>query len=347
MKYTIFALLIVLALACQREKAFTPQEKSALPVIVTDTTPNDTDDPAIWYNRQDPSQSLVIGTDKGDSTGGIFVFNLDGKLIPELCITGLNRPNNVDIAYDFPFNGKSTDIAVFTERGRDMIRVVSIPDFKFIDGGGIQVFADDDPEMRAPMGIALYKNPSGAFFAFVSRKNGPSEGYLHQYELIQTDSAVGGLFVRAFGAFSGKKEIESIVVDQELGYVYYSDERTGVRKYHADAEKGNDELSLFATTEAKGDHEGLSIYKGNEGEGYIILSDQQANRFLIFTRKGTSENPHQHQLIQIVNTKTLESDGSDITHLPLNQIFPNGLFVAMSADKTFQFYRAEDIVPIK
>lgn len=347
MKKLGFALMIIFALACQRNNTNEVIEKSATPTVVTEKTPNDTDDPAIWYNKQDPTQSLVIGTDKGDTTGGIFVFNLQGKLLPEISITGLDRPNNIDVAYGLLLNGNETDIAVFTERGRNMIRVVSVPDFKFIDGGGIPVFADDSPAMRAPMGVALYKNPSGHIFAFVSRKNGPSEGYLHQYRLIPDDSVVKGVFVRAFGAFSGKKEIESIAVDQELGYVYYSDEGAGVRKYYADADKGNEELALFATNEVKGDHEGLSIYYGKNGDGYIILSDQQANRFLVYSRKGSGRHSHHHQLIQIVNSQTQESDGSDIIHLPLNQMFPKGMFVAMSSDRTFQFYRAEDIVPIK
>jgi 3-phytase len=40
----------------------------------------------------------------------------------------------------------------------------------------------------------------------------------------------------------------------------------------------------------------------------------------------------------------MESDGNDITSIPLNANFPMGLFVAMSDDKTFHFYRAEDII---
>jgi myo-inositol-hexaphosphate 3-phosphohydrolase len=155
---------------------------------------------------------------------------------------------------------------------------------------------------------------------------------------------VVGQKVRALGNYSGKKEIESIVVDDELGYVYYSDENVGVRKYYADTEKGNEELALFATDGIKEDHEGLSIYKDKDGKGFIILSDQQANKFHLFTREGTKSNPHNHQLVRIVSAKTDESDGSDILNLPLNATFPKGIFVAMSTDQTFQFYRAEDIV---
>jgi myo-inositol-hexaphosphate 3-phosphohydrolase len=335
---TFFTILLAFA-ACNSGKV---SEEKVTPVIVTDKTPNDTDDPAIWYNSINPEKSLILGTDKGDSTGGIFVFNLEGKLDTALSITNLERPNNIDIEYGFQFQGNSVDIAVFTERGKDMIRVISLPDCRFIDNGGIPVFEDDS--LRSPMGIALYKDKSNQVFAFVGRKDGPAEGYIYQYQLTANDSAVSGVEVRALGKFSGKKEIEAIVVDDELGYVYYSDENVGVRKYYADADKGNEELALFATSGITDDHEGLSIYQEKGGKGYIILSDQQANKFHLFTREGSKNNPHDHRLVRILTAKTDESDGSEILNMPLNSTFPKGIFVAMSTDQTFQFYKAEDIV---
>lgn len=53
------------------------------PVIVSDRVRYDSDDPAIWINADDPARSLIIGTDKGGDTGdgGLFVFDLDGKLV--------------------------------------------------------------------------------------------------------------------------------------------------------------------------------------------------------------------------------------------------------------------------
>ena len=339
---TATCLLLLLIFSACNTKPIKVSEAELIPVLATDTTPNDTDDPAIWYNKLNPEKSLVLGTDKGDSTGGIFVFNLDGKLDTVRSIRNLKRPNNIDIEYGFQFQGREIDIAAFTERGRDMIRVISLPDCKFIDNGGIPVFEDDS--LRSPMGISLFKDKSKSVYAFVGRKTGPAEGYIYQYQLVDIGVSVSGIKVRALGKFSGKKEIEAIAIDDELGYVYYSDETVGVRQYYADADKGNEELSLFATTGITGDHEGLSIYQEKGGKGYIILSDQQANKFQLFTREGTKSNPHDHQLVRIVSAKTIESDGSDILNMPFNSTFRNGLFVAMSSNKTFQFYKAEDIV---
>ena len=125
--------------------------------------------------------------------------------------------------------------------------------------------------------------------------------------------------------------------------MYYSDENVGVRKYYADPEKGNEELALFAKEGFTDDHEGISIYCMNDGTGYILVSDQQANQFQIFPREGTTENPHEHPLIKTIKTSTQESDGSEVSNVAFNEQFPGGLFVAMSDNKTFQIYRWEDI----
>lgn len=314
------------------------------PVIITDTTLNDTDDPAIWINPSDPSKSLIIGTDKGDSTGGIFVFNLDGKLDKSKSIYNLKRPNNIDIEYGFDFKGSNTDIAVFTERIRNMIRVISLPDMKFIDNGGIEVFKGDS--LKSPMGVSLYKDTKkGKVYAIVGRKNGPDGSYLWQYELkADKRGIVTGKKVREFGHFSGKKEIEAIAVDDTLGYVYYSDETFGVRQYYASPDSGNRELAIFANSGVTGDQEGLSIYYSSRNTGFIIVSDQQANKFHIFRREGDNENPFGHALVKVVKVAAMESDGSDVTALPLNNLFPKGMFVAMSNNKTFHLYNWEDFI---
>ena len=313
------------------------------PAVVTEATLNDTDDPAIWINPTDPAQSLVLGTDKGNETGGIYVFNLEGKIDSSRSVFNLKRPNNIDIEYGFNLNGTSTDIAVFTERGRNMLRVFSLPGMKALDNGGIEVFEGDS--MRQPMGIGLYKEPNtGNIYAIVSRKSGPDGSYLWEYRLDANDEGtVTGTKVRAFGTFKGGKEIEAIAVDDQLGYVYYSDETCCIRQYDASPDSSNAELSTFGTTGFAGDQEGISIYPTNETSGYILVSDQQVNRFRIFSREGSSDDTFNHRLLKIVNVGAIESDGSDVTPLPLNDTFQHGLFVAMSTDRTFHFYRWEDI----
>lgn len=347
---TAFGVLagFVLLASCQQNKAqhsgpVSKQDAVIQPIFVTDTVRHDTDDPAIWINPADPSKSLVIGTDK-DQDGGLYVFDLKGKIVRE--VHSLKRPNNVDVAYGLMLNGKPTDIAVTTERFTHKLRIFALPDMTPIDNGGLEMFTGDTTDgFRDLMGIALYKNPKGVLYAMVGRKSGPTDGsYIGQYRLNDDGAGqVRATLVRKFGAYSGKKEIESIAVDNELGYVYYSDEGVGVRKYYADPDKGNQELALFAKTGFSEDHEGISIYKTGPGTGYILVSDQGANQFHIFRREGEAGHPNEHKLLKIVRVAAQISDGSDVTSTPLGKQFPHGLFVAMSEGKTFHFYRWEDI----
>ncbi len=311
------------------------------PQVITDTTKWDTDDPAIWINKKNPGESLIIGTDKNQD-GALYAFNLNGEVVT-VC-EGIHRPNNVDIAYGFPYKGQKIDIAVATERMEQRIRVFKLPELEIIDEGDLVVF-DGDTE-RAPMGIAIYKRPKdNAFFVFVGGKSGPREGYIGQYRLkTNGDGKLSMSLARQFGTYSGVKEIESIAVDSELGYVYYSDEKVGVRKYHADPDmpNANKELAIFATQGFTSDHEGISIYKRNSKKGYILVSDQQANQFWVFPREGTKKNPHNHPPLKIITVDAVASDGSDVTSCTLPG-FPSGLFVAMSKGKTFHYYNWIDM----
>lgn len=348
-KLTITAgiILLQLNLACGQRAAHrnTALEDTTVvkPVVISEPVQYDSDDPAIWVNPSDPSKSLVIGTDKSEN-GALYVYDLQGKIVR--VVKDLKRPNNVDIAYGLQLNGKPTDIAVTTERITHKLRIFSLPDMIPVDGGGISVFeGETEPGFRDLMGISMYTAKTGKIYAISGRKTGPvNGGYLWQYLLEDNGSgAVKASLVRKFGKYSGKKEIEAIAVDNELGYIYYSDEQVGVRQYYADPEKGNEELSLFATTGFTEDHEGISIYKLTDTTGYILVSDQGANKFQIFDRRGTKDKPYEHQLLKVVNVKATHSDGSDVVSVPLNATFKHGLFVVMSDDKTFHYYRWEDI----
>lgn len=343
-------LLVWLGQACRTEaqQASTSPTATAIvkPVVVTEPVPHDSDDPAVWINPADPAKSLIIGTDK-EQDGGLYVYDLNGKMQADKCVKNLQRPDNVDVEYGLMLGGNPTDIAVTTERFTHKLRIFALPDMKPIDGGGLDMFVGETGTMfRDLMGISLYKNPQGVIYAVVGRKSGPTDGsYLWQYQLSDNGSGqVAAKLVRKFGKYSGKKEIESIAVDDKLGYVYYSDEGVGVRQYYADPAKGNAELALFATAGFVEDHEGISIYETSDSTGYLLVSDQGASRFQIFRREGKPGQPFQHDWVRTVPVGAQQSDGSETVSIPLNSRFQHGLFVAMSDDRTFQLYRWEDLM---
>ena len=339
-KLLFWSALLYLATSCQ-DKLAPVAENAIKPTVITEPTPNDTDDPAIWVHPDDPTKSLIVGTDK-EVGGGLYVYDLQGKIVNKFI--DMARPNNVDIAYGLLINGKKTDIAVTTERKAQRIRIFSLPDLTPIDNGGIPIFEGETGEdERDGMGIALYTKQIDStnveIQAVVGRKSGPSGSYLWQYKLAgNDDGTVSANVIRKFGTYSGKKEIEAIAVDNELGFIYYSDETTGVRKYYADPEKGDEELALFAQQDAKRDHEGIAIYKKDEKTGYILVSNQQKNTFLVYKREGEHSNPHEHVLIAEIPVSTVECDGADALNVNFGDQFPNGIFVAMSNGKVFHIY---------
>lgn len=338
--FTLAGLISCQGTTNQKEEGLQDSSELIQPLYISDPVIHDTDDPAIWINPLEPSQSLIIGTDK-DSIGALYVFDLTGKTIDSLVRRDIQRPNNVDIGYGFIHGQDTIDFAVTGERLTSKIRFFSLPEMKELNPGGLEVYIGETGEdYRDLMGIALYQSPkSGKTYVIAGRKNGPTDGsYLWQYEVKSQDGNLSLELVRKFGNFSGNKEIEAIAVDQELGYIYYSDEGAGVRKYYAEPDMGKEELALFATEGFADDHEGISIYKSSDTEGYLLVSDQGANLFHVFPREGSQSNPHQHPLITTLPLSTLSSDGSEVTSADLGGEFSEGLFVAMSDDKTFQIY---------
>lgn len=328
---------------CEPDALLPAKEDTLSAAVVTERTRVDSDDPAIWVHPADPSKSLVLGTDKADPNGAIFVFGLNGRVDWSRTVTGLRRPNNVDVEYGFRLGGRSVDIAVVTERNSMALRVFALPEMRPIDGGGIPVF--DGDTLRAPMGIALYRRPrTGEIFAVVGGKDGPASGYLWQYRLADDGTGrVRGVKVREFGAFSGHQEIEAIAIDDELGYVYYADEQVGIRKYHADPDAGNRELALFGTTGFAGDHEGIAILTRQDQKGYILVSDQKGGRLQVFPRNGTAVNRHDHRVLAVIPVSARETDGVDVTSRALGPKFRDGLLVLMSTDRTFHYYGWESV----
>ena len=335
------ALVFVLICACsgsgQKEK------KVLRPLYITDTVSTDSDDPAIWIHPESPEKSLILGTDKTEGSGALYVFDIYGKEIPEKRIDSLDRPNNVAIATNIFLSGSRTDIAFVTERMKGQLRAYSVPDMKPVDGGGLAVFEDENPFTEV-MGVATYRKSAGEQFVIVSRKAAPdSTRYLHQYKIEESGGVLSLKLVRKFGMFEGSTEIEAIAVDDELGYVYYSDEGFGIRKYYADPEKGNEELAVFGRHDFTEDREGIAIYSTGEKTGYLLISDQQGHNVNVYKREGTAGDPHQHTLLAQIKVQARDTDGLEVYAGRLSEEFPKGILVMMSDNKTFELYNWQDI----
>ena len=296
------------------------------PLRETATEPHQTDDPAVWVNRRQPERSLILGTIKmAAPDGAIAVYRLDGSRL--MTVPGVDRPNNIDVAYGFRFGARTIDIAVATERNQSRLRIFEVNAEKGLtDIGAIPVFAGQTGPSAQPMGIALYRrNRDGALFAIVSRKSGPTGAYLWQYRIFDAGGGkLGAEKVREFGAFSGTGEIEAVAVDAAREHIFYSDEGAGIRKYHADPAHpaAARDLALFAQSGWKGDREGLAVHRG-----YLVATDQQhpVSEFHVFALDTLRE-------VGVFRVGSDNTDGIDIAR--------NGLFVAMN-DSRRNFILAE------
>ena len=316
------------------------------PRVVSEPVRHDSDDPAIWVDPVDPARTLVVGTDK-DIDGALYVFGLDGRVREDLVLRGLLRPNNVDIARGVLLGGMNVDLVIVAERFAHRLRVYALPDLRPVDGGGIPVFEGE--RARDVMGVAAWVRPAdGALLVTVSRSDryAPQQGYLHQYRLVDDGTGLlRGLFARAFGDWSGRKEIEALSVDPVGGHLFASDENFGLRKYRVDpaADDADDELALFGTTGFARDHEGSAVMRDAAGRVWLWVSDQQAGALRVFDLAGTPGKPDEPRFVGYVPITARETDGIDLVAGDLPG-FPGGLLVAMSDDRTFHFYAIADLL---
>ncbi|MEO1685750.1 MAG: phytase, partial [Cyanobacteria bacterium J06631_12] len=303
----------------------------------------DSDDPAIWVNPNNGDESIVIGTLKD---GGLAVFDLEGNVVQTVLPDpfGDIRYNNVDLVYGFELDGESVDLAVASDRENDTLAVFKIkpdkinPDTQQLEDITADsildtIFGIDDGEATA-YGLATYKSPvSGSVYAFVTQAEG---NQVAQLELVADNGKVNANVVRTLTlptptGDAADSQSEGIVIDQELGFLYVAlEEEVGILKYSAEP-NGGDSFEIIQPIGADylvPDIEGLSIYYGAEGSGYLIANSQGDSSYAVFSREGPNEYLGSFVVgsngdIDQVN----ESDGLDVVNLPVGEAFPNGLLV--------------------
>ncbi len=310
----------------------------------------DADDPAIYLHPENPEESFVITTFKN---GGLRVYDLEGEELQSIAPDNI-RYNNVDIAYNVPFRGfvlpgTTVDIAIASDRANDTIAVFTIdpetkqltelaPGFEFPES----IFGVDDGEATA-YGLATYTSlVDGKTYVFVSQADGNK---IAQLEITPTTGAadepiVNAKVVRTIevpvpdGEDAEDFQVEGMVVDRETGYLYVGQEEFGIWKYNAEPSVGTNGNSptLVDAVESgniTADVEGLTIYYGEDGNGYLLASSQGDNTFAIYDRAGANS-----YLGSFAVEGVEESDGADVINVPLGDNYPAGLLVVQDGSNT-------------
>jgi myo-inositol-hexaphosphate 3-phosphohydrolase/phosphodiesterase/alkaline phosphatase D-like protein len=333
---------IALALDFDTTPAVLPVLETANTIDDADaTTPlrGDSDDPAIWVHPTDSENSLVLTTLKD---GGLTVFDLEGTIQQTVLPApfGDIRYNNVDLVYGFPVGGETVDLAVVSDRANDTLAILAIDpetrQLSDITANSIpnSIFGVDDGEATA-YGLATYTSPvSGKSYAFVTQADG---NQVAQLELTDNgDGKVSAEVVRILElpVPTGDPEdsqAESMVIDRELGFLYVAmEDEVGILKFSAEPD-GGDNFTVVQPVdrpELEPDLEGLSIYYGANGTGYLLASSQGDSTYAVFSREGTNE--YLGSFVISDNgaiDQANESDGLDVLNVPLGSAFPNGLVV--------------------
>ena len=295
----------------------------------------DVDDPAIYYDQNNPSQSIVIGTEKD---AGLSVYDLNGQEIQTID-PGNVRYNNVDIVYNYNLNSGKADLAIASERNNDSLSIFKIdPNSKKLtditsselSDSSASIFGIDDGNTGA-YGLATYDSiVDGKSYVFVTQND---DNKIAQLELSNdSEGNVTATVVRNLTVPSAGGHAEGLVIDRERGTLYVGQENSGIYKFDAEANGSNEYTVVDSISngsgELKGDIEGLNIYYGNDGEGYLMASSQGSDSFAVYDREGNNEFMGSFQVGEGNGIDGVQStDGIDILSRNLGGDFSDGLLV--------------------
>ncbi|MFE9774823.1 phytase [Streptomyces sp. NPDC005931] len=227
----------------------------------------DADDPAVWVDPAHPGRSLVIGTLK---KAGLDVHGLDGRRLQHIAAPAApgedaapGRFNNVDVVYGFELNGRRTDLALVSDRGRDRIRAYAIdpaavaagrPPLRDVTAADVApVFAAseaDVDEQRTAYGLAAYTDDDDAYVTVSQRSEtrvrllrledrGGRVGYRTEDTLALPSSfrlPNGTTWTPCADPGEGP-QVEGMAVDQEDHVLYAAQEDVGLWRVDLDDEE--------------------------------------------------------------------------------------------------------------
>jgi 3-phytase len=275
------------------------------------------DDPAIWLHPIDGAQSTIIGTDK---KRGLMVYDVNGRLLQELPD---GRLGNVDLRHDFPLGGSPTAIVTAGNRTDNSIAIYAIDQStrRLRNVAARRIGVD-----LVVYGSCMYRSAiDGDYYVFITSKSGEVD----QWRLLQTNR--GTIDAERVRGFDVGSQIEACVADDELGFLYIGEEQVGIWKYAAEPTMGQHRIAVDSTGpngSLTPDVEGLTIFLGAQGTGYLIASSQGRDAFNVYRREGGNEYIMTFG-IEDGNgiDRVTHSDGIDVVNGSLGPTFPHGVFV--------------------
>jgi 3-phytase len=277
------------------------------------------DDPAIWLNRANPVDSLIIGTDK---KAGIYVYDLTGKVLD---FNNAGRVNNVDLRDQVSWTGPdgvSQNGILVVASDRNDVAAAELALFglspttrRLVPLGKVGAGTGE------AYGVCLYRQ-SGELFGFSILK----DGTIHQIKLDVSGRTPTGTIVRTYKL---KTQSEGCVVDEKTNRLYVAEEDVGLWRFDLTASanvapklvQGADGKALVA------DAEGVALADEGTGKGYIVVSSQGDNAYAVF-RRSDETYVGRFRITAGQFGPTEETDGIELISGNFGPNAPEGLFVA-------------------
>ena len=234
------------------------------------------DDLAIWRNPDHPEQSLIVGDNKADSGGGLAVYRLDGSLAH---YERTGKIGNVDLRLA-GVGDHAVVLVGANDREGNTLRFWSLDPSS---GALTSLEAGKLPTGTANYGFCLGRDPAAAHtYAFVTSRD---SGVVEQYELWTHDGLVDAVKVRTFDVGSIS---EACVVDDSTGSLYVAEEAVGLWRYDVDPVTGDRRTQIDRTGggHLTADVEGVTVVRGQDGRGYLMVSSQGDSRFAVYDADG-------------------------------------------------------------
>ncbi len=294
---------MLMAGACATDNVVASVVPASRETVGMGATGDAADDPAVWVNPLDVNNSLVLGTNKDV---GVYVYGLDGSEKQKLPV-GLS--NNIDLR---------GNLAVASNDGVNALSWFRIdPNTAHVTHVG-----DIKLERVEPYGVCIGA-PLGALQTAVTFKDGNIDIWT------TSDGGIGPVTISGPRTLKLSSQLEGCVFDDEANRLFVGEENVGLwvidlatgAPTHID--KVNSGTGLIA------DVEGVSLYAGEGGAGYLVVSAQSKDRFVIYDRKPP------HALLGVITVGpsadgsvdgVSHTDGLDVSSPPLPG-FPKGILV--------------------
>lgn len=297
-------------------------------VAETAGTRGDADDPAIWVNPRFPDASLILGADK---TRGLMVHDLAGNLLHEFPDGLLN---NVDLRPQFPLAGGQVTLVGATKRDDDTIVFYTISD------DGVMQRATPFAFPAAPAHMAgevddvygftmLHDRASDRFYAIANYKS----GHVFQWQIVPSGN---GFHLNLARSWRMASQPEGMAADDANAMIYVGEEDAGIWRIPAAPEANPMPVAvdlIGSDCLPKDDVEGLSVWEGPNGSGWLVASAQGVHRYALYPllpdARGEQPCAGSFGIAAGPIDGVTETDGLAVTSTRLGEAYPEGLLVVM------------------